>query len=624
MKENYTSTTVNREISSNQNITNDLSSNGRGFKKSASLLLSMILMVMMSFIQTSFGQVTEVNENIATTTLRSDFCGVFVNPIDNVFPAGIVGATGYRFNIYNASGNTLVASIENNYSRFRFAQINFEFGATYQVKVQVKVGEEYGNEGAACAITIGAIPQTTIAASQCGTTVNYLDNVFPVGVTGATGYIFNIYDASGTTLVASVENTVSRFRFIQFPFEFGATYQVKVQVRSGNSIGQEGAACTITLEGIPSTQLIDSQCNEIVYTVDRVYPIALIGADGYRFNIYNQAETTLIASVENTGWFRFSQIDYTVDTNYTIRVQAKFGALYGEEGESCLVQLRDFPTTTIIEDQCGATVNYLDNIFPIGVTGADGYIFNIYDSTGSTLLASIENPESRFRFAQMNFAFGATYQVKVKVKRGAYTSPEGSACIITLDGIPNTTIRPTQCGTTVLPSDNIFPVGVTGATGYIFNIYDASGTTLLASIENTYSRFRFNQLAFYRGDTYQVKVIVKRGTQVGAEGAACSITVASGSVDQRNGVVVDKDAVDFKAVAYPNPFADSFKLELSSDSSATVKVNVYDMVGKLLDVKNVNASDIQGLEIGNGYPAGIYNVVVTQDSNVHTVRVIKR
>lgn len=626
MEKNYKSVFVDQEFNTNkQGAIEILSSNSR-IKKSATLLFSMLLIFMMSFVQTSFGQITEgeVNENIPTTTLRSDFCGVLVNPIDNVFPAGIVGATGYKFNIYDAAGTTLLASVENSYSRFRFAQIDFVFGATYQVKVQVKVGEEFGAEGTACAVTINPIPQTTIVAAQCGATVSYTDNIFPIGVTGATGYIFNIYDETGSTLIASVENTFSRFRFIQLPFEFGATYQVKVQVRSGNAIGEEGAGCLITLGDIPTTTLVDSQCNEIVYIVDRVNPKPILGADGYRYNIYNQAGTTLLASVDNPAWFRFTQINYSVNTNYTVKIQVKFGSIYGEEGEGCLVKLRDFPTTTIVADQCGQTLSYMDNVFPIGVDGADGYIFNIYDATGVNLVASIENPESRFRFAQMNFDFGATYQVKVQVKRGTYTTPEGAACVLTLEGIPTTTVRLTQCGTTVEPNDNIFPVGITGATGYIFNIYDATGTTQLASIENTYSRFRFNQFASDRGATYLVKVQVKRGAMIGAEGAGCLITVAAEAIGFRQGMIADKDALEFKAVAYPNPFSDNFKVSLDSESNSSVQVQVYDMLGKLLEDKTVNTSDLQTLEVGNNYAVGIYNVILTQDSNVQTVRVIKR
>lgn len=47
----------------------------------------------------------------------------------------------------------------------------------------------------------------------------------------------------------------------------------------------------------------------------------------------------------------------------------------------------------------------------------------------------------------------------------------------------------------------------------------------------------------------------------------------------------EMEALDFKAVAYPNPFAESFKLAITSESDASIEVRVYDMIGKLLEEK---------------------------------------
>ena len=50
---------------------------------------------------------------------------------------------------------------------------------------------------------------------------------------------------------------------------------------------------------------------------------------------------------------------------------------------------------------------------------------------------------------------------------------------------------------------------------------------------------------------------------------------------------------------------------------------VYDMVGKLLDRVEVNATD-NALELGANYPAGVYNVIVSQGEKAETVRMVKR
>jgi len=48
------------------------------------------------------------------------------------------------------------------------------------------------------------------------------------------------------------------------------------------------------------------------------------------------------------------------------------------------------------------------------------------------------------------------------------------------------------------------------------------------------------------------------------------------------------------------------------------------MIGRLLEKHQENVSEINTLKIGNNYPAGVYNVIVTQGLEVKTVRVIKK
>jgi len=80
----------------------------------------------------------------------------------------------------------------------------------------------------------------------------------------------------------------------------------------------------------------------------------------------------------------------------------------------------------------------------------------------------------------------------------------------------------------------------------------------------------------------------------------------------------------FEALAYPNPFTENFKLDVKTNSEANIQVRVYDMIGKLVEDKMINASDIQNFELGSQYPSGVYNVIVSQESNTKTLRVIKR
>jgi hypothetical protein len=65
-------------------------------------------------------------------------------------------------------------------------------------------------------------------------------------------------------------------------------------------------------------------------------------------------------------------------------------------------------------------------------------------------------------------------------------------------------------------------------------------------------------------------------------------------------------------------------LDFQSSSDANILVSVYDMNGRLLENKEVKSSEINNLELGNGYPSGVYNVIITQENEVKTIRVIKK
>ena len=80
----------------------------------------------------------------------------------------------------------------------------------------------------------------------------------------------------------------------------------------------------------------------------------------------------------------------------------------------------------------------------------------------------------------------------------------------------------------------------------------------------------------------------------------------------------------FSAIAYPSPFTENFTLNVTTPSEDKVQVMVYDMIGKLVDQREVSPADAATLEIGDRFPSGVYNVIVTQGDNTKTLRVIKR
>lgn len=80
----------------------------------------------------------------------------------------------------------------------------------------------------------------------------------------------------------------------------------------------------------------------------------------------------------------------------------------------------------------------------------------------------------------------------------------------------------------------------------------------------------------------------------------------------------------FSVIVYPNPFAGAFMLDVISSTKENINIKVYDMVGRLIEQRDTTVSDLENLTIGNGYPSGVYNVNVTQGTQMKTLRVVKR
>jgi hypothetical protein len=79
-----------------------------------------------------------------------------------------------------------------------------------------------------------------------------------------------------------------------------------------------------------------------------------------------------------------------------------------------------------------------------------------------------------------------------------------------------------------------------------------------------------------------------------------------------------------KVLLYPNPTDNNFNLDLTTESDTKITIAVYDMLGRSIDTQEVDPNDTLEVKFGAKYPTGVYNVVVTQGTDVKTLRVIKR
>ncbi|SHF99672.1 Por secretion system C-terminal sorting domain-containing protein [Flavobacterium fluvii] len=84
------------------------------------------------------------------------------------------------------------------------------------------------------------------------------------------------------------------------------------------------------------------------------------------------------------------------------------------------------------------------------------------------------------------------------------------------------------------------------------------------------------------------------------------------------------EEVAFNVIAFPNPFDSTFQLNSTTTSPDKIEMKVYDMTGKLVEVRKFEAAEITNQKTGSNYPPGIYNIVITQGKNTKILRLIKK
>jgi hypothetical protein len=216
-------------------------------------------------------------------------------------------------------------------------------------------------------------------------------------------------------------------------------------------------------------------------------------------------------------------------------------------------------------------------------------------------------------------------EVAVRNTDGTYLS-YGPVCNITTPLFPTVGLEDAQCDEYQVTSNTeiLFAESYPGVEQYRF---------LLENLSQPYSQTadRFlrtvslnNFTGLLPGTTYTVRVAIRLNGVWGPYGKSCSIiTPGAGRPDEVTRV--DETSVnEFKAIAYPNPFVDSFVIDVQTSSVEPISVVIYDMAGRLLETRDIQADELSSQKIGERYPAGVYNAIVTQGDETRVVRIMKQ
>ncbi|NUY82117.1 T9SS type A sorting domain-containing protein, partial [Flavobacterium sp. MAH-1] len=217
------------------------------------------------------------------------------------------------------------------------------------------------------------------------------------------------------------------------------------------------------------------------------------------------------------------------------------------------------------------------------------------------------------------FNYGTEYQVEVAVKTNGTWSGYGSPCNVTSPAVPMLV----NCGATIATAGtNIATTSLNRVTAYRFEVTNMT-TFEQTVVDRSVHWFSFMNIPNYTpGTLYAVRVALQTSGYWSPFGEACEITSPGAARGQIKDDV--QPTVDFRAVVYPNPYTESFALDMDTSSEDKVQVKVYDMIGKLIEEREFAIDAVEVQQFGERYPSGVYNLVVTQAGFVKTLRVIKR
>lgn len=378
------------------------------------------------------------------------------------------------------------------------------------------------------------------------------------------------------------------------------------------------------------SEVVAAQCGQTLTHIDDfISATAVNNAQGYRFKVINLSNSQLQMKDSPSNGFKITHLgDYAFNTQYAVSVGVKINNVWQPFfGTSCTITTPS--PSTHLTNSTTTLATMADVIYANTVAYASGYQFKVINTSNPSDVQVINREVNEFR---MNLLTGISYntkynvQVAVKNTDGSYL-PFGTVCNVRTPSVMTTSLQNNQCDNYMTPTNAtlIYAVPVTGATVYRFKLQN---TVLNYSQEvnrnsNSFSLSDFSGIV--SGTTYSVQVSVKVNGVYGPYGTTCTITTPGLSKTGKEEIYETITTVpNFKPKATPNPFTESFGVSLETVSNDDVKLLVYDLLGKLIDKKDIKASELAAFTLGQGYAAGDYLLVVTQGSLIKTLHIIKR
>jgi urease beta subunit len=352
-------------------------------------------------------------------------------------------------------------------------------------------------------------------------------------------------------------------------------------------------------------------------------------ATGYRFEVTNGSNVRTYDSTTNSFNLNLLNGGALYGVTYSIRVAIQYNGIWRNYGTPCSVSAPAIPSTQIQDSQCGTTLATIGTtIYANNVTVATGYRFEV---TSGTSVRTYDSSSRSFNLNALSGGalYGVTYSIRVAIKYNGTWQNYGASCNVSTPAIPITKVIDSQCGS-VLPTTatTILANSVSIATGYRFEV--TNGNTVRTYTSST-PGFKLTALSggATLGVTYSIRVAIQYNGIWQNYGPSCNVTAGTttSKVDstQNNGIQTSIDKKQSNTLyALPNPFVDTFIIQKETqESKGLINISIYNNLGTLIKSIEVDDENLSTTQLGEDLPSGIYNVIVTQENSIQTMRVIK-
>jgi hypothetical protein len=197
---------------------------------------------------------------LPTTKIQDALCGTTLANINSYLylKAGVAGQKGYRFKVTQGSEERFYDRPSGSYP-FQLKQLvgGAAYATTYEVAVSVFYNGAWQLYGETCTVTTPAAPQSKLATTQCGITLNKtITNVLTANSVGvAQAYRFEVSKGTSTYTVETTSGSLRTFKLTEVPgltLESGATYGIRVAIKANGTWQPYGTSCNVTTYGSPA------------------------------------------------------------------------------------------------------------------------------------------------------------------------------------------------------------------------------------------------------------------------------------------------------------------------------------------------------------------------------------